>query len=142
MVIHMDYSCHVSPCGPSDICLLHLHLAIYYKRSSRSLHGFIWLGRPPKFVCLFKKIIKVVAACSLGCAVANPLFGYWNQKTLSTKKPLSVGFLLCAIGNLLYGLLPMLPIFMLSPVLLVSRFLTGFGAGESKLKMRQMLQAH
>ncbi|EGT47121.1 hypothetical protein CAEBREN_03800 [Caenorhabditis brenneri] len=25
----------------------------------------------------------VVAACSIGCTISNPLYGYWNQKTMS-----------------------------------------------------------
>ncbi|KAK6053581.1 hypothetical protein COOONC_08914, partial [Cooperia oncophora] len=82
----------------------------------------------------------IVAACSLGCAIANPLFGYWNQRTLSTKSPITFGFGICALGwfgyyigsarkhgNLLYALLPLL-----SPevkwYMLAARFLTGFGA--------------
>ncbi|XGW29436.1 hypothetical protein V3C99_008894 [Haemonchus contortus] len=70
----------------------------------------------------------VIAACSLGCAIANPLFGYWNQRTLSTKLPITFGFGVCALGNLIYSLLPLL-----SPeakwAMLTARFLTGFGAG-------------
>ncbi|KAK5972864.1 MFS domain-containing protein [Trichostrongylus colubriformis] len=70
----------------------------------------------------------IVAACSLGCAVANPLFGHWNQMTLSTTSPITFGFSICALGNLTYALLPLL-----SPnvkwFMLTARFLTGFGAG-------------
>ncbi|KAL6738139.1 hypothetical protein Aduo_011718 [Ancylostoma duodenale] len=70
----------------------------------------------------------VVAACSLGCAIANPLFGFWNQRTLSTKMPISFGFMVSAVGNLIYGLLPLLT-HEVKWVMLISRFLTGFGAG-------------
>uniref|UniRef100_A0A1I7X7U5 MFS domain-containing protein n=1 Tax=Heterorhabditis bacteriophora TaxID=37862 RepID=A0A1I7X7U5_HETBA len=40
----------------------------------------------------------VVAACSLGCAIANPLFGIWQQRTMSTKNPVTFGFSLSALG--------------------------------------------
>nr|CDJ82595.1 Major facilitator superfamily MFS-1 domain containing protein [Haemonchus contortus] len=70
----------------------------------------------------------VAAACSLGCALANPLFGLWNQRTGSTKIPVSFGFTICAIGNLLYALLPIIPSNS-KFVMLLARFLTGFGAG-------------
>ncbi|KAK5980359.1 hypothetical protein GCK32_015572 [Trichostrongylus colubriformis] len=41
----------------------------------------------------------VAAACSLGCALANPIFGVWNQRTGSTKIPVSFGFTICALGT-------------------------------------------
>ncbi|WKY06937.1 hypothetical protein Q1695_006817 [Nippostrongylus brasiliensis] len=70
----------------------------------------------------------VMAACSLGCAIANPLFGYWNQQTLSAKAPITFGFIVAALGNLVYGLLPLLTGHV-QWLMLVSRFATGFGAG-------------
>lgn len=72
-----------------------------------------------------------VAISSLGSAAANPCFGFWNQKTLSTKKPLSAGFLCCAVGNFLYGLLPVIPFHLFTPVLYFSRFLIGVGVGNT-----------
>ena len=69
---------------------------------------------------------------SLGSTAANPCFGFWNQRTLSTKKPLSVGFLCCAVGNFLYGLLPVVSFHLYTPVLYFSRFLIGVGVGNCK----------
>lgn len=73
-----------------------------------------------------------VAISSLGSAAANPCFGLWNQRTLSTKKPLSAGFLCCAVGNFLYGLLPVVSFHLYTPVLYFSRFLIGVGVGNCK----------
>ncbi|WKY06931.1 hypothetical protein Q1695_006815 [Nippostrongylus brasiliensis] len=70
----------------------------------------------------------VAAMASLGCAVANPLFGLWNQRTGSSKTPISVGFTASALGNLLYGLLPVLPS-NVKWAMLISRFFAGIGAG-------------
>lgn len=70
----------------------------------------------------------VVAAGSLGCAFANPLFGFWNQRTSSTKMPVSFGFTVSALGNFIYALLPMLPS-NVKWAMLIARFLTGFGSG-------------
>ncbi|CAJ0603064.1 unnamed protein product [Cylicocyclus nassatus] len=70
----------------------------------------------------------IVAAGSLGCAIANPLFGHWSQLTGSTKTPVCFGFSVSAIGNLIYALLPILPSY-IKWAMLISRFGTGFGAG-------------
>ncbi|VDM76613.1 unnamed protein product [Strongylus vulgaris] len=70
----------------------------------------------------------VVAAGSLGCAIANPLFGHWSQLTGSTKTPVCFGFIVSAVGNLIYALLPALPLYA-KWAMLISRFATGFGAG-------------
>ncbi|KAK5970800.1 Major facilitator superfamily domain-containing [Trichostrongylus colubriformis] len=70
----------------------------------------------------------VAAAYSLGCALANPIFGVWNQRTGSTKIPVSFGFTICALGNLLYAILPTLPS-SIRWTMLIARFFTGFGAG-------------
>ena len=45
----------------------------------------------------------VVASASIGCSVANPLFGWWNEKLLekggqSVVKPTIVGFVISAVG--------------------------------------------
>ena len=66
----------------------------------------------------------------LGAAFAAALLGYWTQKSNSTKIPVTMGFFLCAIGNLLYGLLPSLPDSMLTWTLIGSRFLIGAGTGN------------
>ncbi|KAK6746643.1 hypothetical protein RB195_000114 [Necator americanus] len=70
----------------------------------------------------------VAAAGSLGCALANPLFGFWNQKTGSTKTPVCFGFAISAVGNLVYALLPSLTS-NVKWAMLIARFATGFGAG-------------
>ncbi|KAK6039585.1 hypothetical protein COOONC_22909 [Cooperia oncophora] len=74
----------------------------------------------------------VIAACSFGCSVANPLFGLWNQKTMSIKAPVVVGMTMMLIV-LLKGK-PYLAYFHCSTqgqkwVMLFARLLTGFGAG-------------
>ncbi|KAL6738140.1 hypothetical protein Aduo_011719 [Ancylostoma duodenale] len=70
----------------------------------------------------------VVAAGSLGCALANPLFGLWNQRSGSTKIPVCFGFSVSAMGNLIYALLPLFPSG-IKWAMLIARFSTGFGAG-------------
>ncbi|PIO73605.1 hypothetical protein TELCIR_04424 [Teladorsagia circumcincta] len=71
----------------------------------------------------------VIAACSFGCAVANPLFGLWNQKTLSIKAPVVVGMIMMLGGQAIFGLLPLLNANQ-KWVMLFARLLTGFGAGD------------
>ncbi|CAJ0604380.1 unnamed protein product [Cylicocyclus nassatus] len=70
----------------------------------------------------------VIAACSLGCSIANPLFGYWNQKTMSIKAPVILGMLMMIIGQGIFALLPLLSSYQ-KYVMLGARLLTGFGAG-------------
>ncbi|EPB66812.1 hypothetical protein ANCCEY_14095 [Ancylostoma ceylanicum] len=70
----------------------------------------------------------VVAACSLGCSLANPLFGWWNQKTMSIKHPVIVGMLMAAAGQTFYGLLPLFSS-QQKWIMMGSRLVTGFGAG-------------
>ncbi|CAJ0562539.1 unnamed protein product, partial [Mesorhabditis spiculigera] len=70
-----------------------------------------------------------VSANSLGCLVANPTFGYWGQKTMKAAQPVGFAFAMAAIGNLLYGILPVLPISWFVPAMLLARFLAGIGAG-------------
>ncbi|KJH43777.1 transporter, major facilitator family protein, partial [Dictyocaulus viviparus] len=70
----------------------------------------------------------VVAACSLGCSIANPLFGWWNQKTLDMKSPIVVGMALMAIGQFIYGFLPLFDSNQ-KWIMMFSRLTTGFGAG-------------
>ncbi|CAJ0582809.1 unnamed protein product, partial [Mesorhabditis spiculigera] len=70
----------------------------------------------------------VVAAGSLGVLVASPLFGFWQQKTNSTKQPVMCGFLMAGLGNFFYAFLGYYGSYVL-PMALFSRFLAGFGAG-------------
>lgn len=60
---------------------------------------------------------------------SNPLYGLWNQKTLSCKWPTITGFLIAAIGQVMYGAI--------SEVqqhgkwyMLVARVVTGLGVGN------------
>ncbi|CAI2352047.1 unnamed protein product [Caenorhabditis sp. 36 PRJEB53466] len=71
----------------------------------------------------------VVAACNIGCTISNPLYGLWNQKTLSCKRPTITGFLIAAVGQVMYGAI--------SEVkehgkwyMLVARVVTGLGVGN------------
>uniref|UniRef100_A0A0N5AG21 MFS domain-containing protein n=1 Tax=Syphacia muris TaxID=451379 RepID=A0A0N5AG21_9BILA len=70
----------------------------------------------------------IVAAYSFGQMISSWLFGYWNQKTLSTRYPAICGLILAAIGNIIYGLLPK---FSSNHkwYMLVARLLTGGGSG-------------
>lgn len=60
----------------------------------------------------------------------NPVFGYWNQRTMSVVSPVVAGNILMAAGQLLYGLLPLFPADR-KWIMLIARFITGCGAGES-----------
>ncbi|PIC31320.1 hypothetical protein B9Z55_012061 [Caenorhabditis nigoni] len=71
----------------------------------------------------------VVAACNIGCCISNILHGLWNQKTMSCKWPTITGFLIAAVGQLMYGAI--------SEVqqngkwyMLVARVVTGLGVGN------------
>uniref|UniRef100_A0A1I7UMU6 MFS domain-containing protein n=1 Tax=Caenorhabditis tropicalis TaxID=1561998 RepID=A0A1I7UMU6_9PELO len=70
----------------------------------------------------------VVAACSIGCTISNPIYGYWNQKTMSVKWPIITGFLIAAFGQLWYGLLSLFD--NVKWMMLLARFLTGLGVGN------------
>ncbi|VDO51829.1 unnamed protein product [Haemonchus placei] len=70
----------------------------------------------------------VIAACSLGCSVANPLFGLWNQKTMSIKAPVIVGMIMMIIGQGVFGILPLFNSGQ-KWIMLSARLLTGIGAG-------------
>ncbi|KAK6055954.1 hypothetical protein COOONC_06541, partial [Cooperia oncophora] len=70
----------------------------------------------------------VIAACSLGCSIANPLFGLWNQKTMSIKAPVVVGMIMMIIGQSIFGLLPLFSSNQ-KWIMLFARLMTGFGAG-------------
>lgn len=70
----------------------------------------------------------VVAAYSFGQMISSWLFGYWNQKTMSTKHPAICGLTLAILGNILYGFLPL---FSSNHkwYMIVARLLTGWGSG-------------
>ncbi|CAB3396786.1 unnamed protein product [Caenorhabditis bovis] len=70
----------------------------------------------------------VVASCSIGCTIANPLFGYWNEKTMSVRNPAITGFMISAIGQFWYAILCVFP--NVKWYMLGARFLTGFGVGN------------
>lgn len=59
---------------------------------------------------------------------ANPIYGYWNQKTMSVKWPVITGFLIAAVGQLWYALLGFFG--NVKWFMLCARFLTGLGVGN------------
>ncbi|KHN72420.1 Major facilitator superfamily domain-containing protein 8 [Toxocara canis] len=71
----------------------------------------------------------ITTTYSIGQMFACWVFGYWNQKTMSTIKPATCGLVLMVIGNFLYGILPSLPSnhrwYMLG-----ARFIAGIGSGN------------
>ncbi|GMT10488.1 hypothetical protein PFISCL1PPCAC_1785, partial [Pristionchus fissidentatus] len=71
----------------------------------------------------------IIAGYSVGQAVASPLFGIWNQRTMSTKYPVALGLVFCIIGNLIYGILPTFTDGV-KWIMLVARFIIGFGSGN------------
>ncbi|KAK5968387.1 MFS domain-containing protein, partial [Trichostrongylus colubriformis] len=56
------------------------------------------------------------------------MFGWWNQKTMSIKKPLLVGTAMTITGQGLYGVLPLFDSNQ-KWIMMVARVITGFGAG-------------
>ncbi|CAJ0937304.1 unnamed protein product, partial [Mesorhabditis belari] len=71
----------------------------------------------------------IISANSLGCLMANPIFGWWSQKSMKAAQPVTFAFTAAAVGNLLYGLLPILNSSSIIPAMLTARFLCGIGAG-------------
>ncbi|PAV85992.1 hypothetical protein WR25_26552 [Diploscapter pachys] len=71
----------------------------------------------------------VIAAASIGQSIASPVFGYWNQKTHSVIQPVSAGFSVAIIGQLIYLLLPWFPSKSSRWIMLGARCLTGMGTG-------------
>ncbi|GMS80006.1 hypothetical protein PENTCL1PPCAC_2181, partial [Pristionchus entomophagus] len=71
----------------------------------------------------------IIAAYSVGQAIASPLFGIWNQRTMSTRYPVALGLVFCIIGNAIYGILPTFASG-IKWIMLVSRFIIGFGSGN------------
>ena len=65
---------------------------------------------------------------SIGQMFSSWIFGFWNQKTMSTKHPAAFGLAFTALGNVIYGLLPLLPSYQ-AWFMLMARFLAGFGSG-------------
>ncbi|CCD69474.1 Major facilitator superfamily (MFS) profile domain-containing protein [Caenorhabditis elegans] len=70
----------------------------------------------------------IVAACSIGCTISNPIYGFWNQKTMSVKWPAITGFLIAAVGQVWYGLLTVAT--NVKWLMLFARFFTGLGVGN------------
>uniref|UniRef100_A0A0M3IVZ1 MFS domain-containing protein n=1 Tax=Ascaris lumbricoides TaxID=6252 RepID=A0A0M3IVZ1_ASCLU len=71
----------------------------------------------------------ITAAYSLGQIIASWVFGFWNQKTMSTTQPACCGLAFMALGNTLYAILPQLPIHH-KWLMLFARLLVGFGSGN------------
>ncbi|CAI2353021.1 unnamed protein product [Caenorhabditis sp. 36 PRJEB53466] len=72
----------------------------------------------------------VVAACNLGCCLTSPLFGYWNQKTLSCKWPTIAGLFVAAAGQVMYALISKVEQYG-KWYMLAARVITGFGVGNT-----------
>jgi ceroid-lipofuscinosis MFS transporter 7 len=70
----------------------------------------------------------VIASFSFGQMLSSPLFGYWSQRTKSTKYPVMFGMMLTSVGNVLYALLPTIGDNS-KWLMLVARFIVGLGSG-------------
>uniref|UniRef100_A0A914VZ74 Major facilitator superfamily (MFS) profile domain-containing protein n=1 Tax=Plectus sambesii TaxID=2011161 RepID=A0A914VZ74_9BILA len=70
----------------------------------------------------------VIASYSVGQAVSSPIFGFWNQKTKGTRRPVMSGMVLTILGNLIYALLPTFSDNR-KWIMMFARFLVGFGSG-------------
>ncbi|CAJ0587587.1 unnamed protein product, partial [Mesorhabditis spiculigera] len=66
-----------------------------------------------------------LAGTSLSSIMADPLFGWWQQRT-SSIPPMLCGFTLTLFGNLFYALLPQFPETAVLGVLIISRLCLGF----------------
>ena len=71
----------------------------------------------------------IVAAYSLGQAIASPFFGFWSNRTRQTKIPVATGIAIMLVSNLLYCSTEAFPQSKRKWVLMASRFLCGLGAG-------------
>ncbi|CAI5448598.1 unnamed protein product [Caenorhabditis angaria] len=71
----------------------------------------------------------VVAACNIGCTISNPIYGYWNQKTMSCKQPVVCGLIIASIGQACYGAINLIHTngkwYMIG-----ARIITGLGTGS------------
>ncbi|CAO4381133.1 unnamed protein product [Caenorhabditis nigoni] len=72
--------------------------------------------------------VEIFLTAVLRIAESNPIYGYWNQKTMSVKWPVITGFLIAAVGQAWYGLLGMFD--NVKWMMLLARFLTGLGVGN------------
>uniref|UniRef100_A0AC35U0K4 MFS domain-containing protein n=1 Tax=Rhabditophanes sp. KR3021 TaxID=114890 RepID=A0AC35U0K4_9BILA len=71
----------------------------------------------------------IVATFSIGQTIGSPLFGYWSQKTSSTKHIVCVGIFFTIIGNAIYATLPSFSPSSALVWMIISRFIVGFGTG-------------
>ncbi|CAI5448353.1 unnamed protein product [Caenorhabditis angaria] len=69
----------------------------------------------------------ILALTALAGAFGNPLLGWWNQKSGSTRYPVIVAFGIAAIGNFIYAFAYLSP--NIKYTMLFARILTGFGPG-------------
>ncbi|CAI5451675.1 unnamed protein product [Caenorhabditis angaria] len=70
----------------------------------------------------------IVAACNIGSTISNPIYGYWNQKTMSVKWPTIAGFLIAAVAQTWYALLSLFS--NAKWYMLAARIMTGLGVGN------------
>uniref|UniRef100_A0A1I7UW19 MFS domain-containing protein n=1 Tax=Caenorhabditis tropicalis TaxID=1561998 RepID=A0A1I7UW19_9PELO len=70
----------------------------------------------------------IIASCNIGSTISNPIYGYWNQRTMSVKMPVIVGFLIAALAQTWYALLSLFPD--AKWFMLAARVITGLGVGN------------
>lgn len=126
-LVEEDFENRKSPWGSLWLCnfvqfLCGIQFAIYFTSMWPYLSGL-----DKKANLDFLGII--VAVFSIGQSIASPVFGFWSQKTLSTKHPSAFGLVLTAIGNLLYALLPTIK-HNVKWYMLASRIIVGVGSGN------------
>uniref|UniRef100_A0A0N5C5K7 MFS domain-containing protein n=1 Tax=Strongyloides papillosus TaxID=174720 RepID=A0A0N5C5K7_STREA len=71
----------------------------------------------------------IVAAFSIGQTIGSPVFGFWSQKTSSTRHVVCCGIFFTIIGNLIYATLPNFSSNCVVEWMVVSRLIVGFGSG-------------
>ena len=71
----------------------------------------------------------VVAAFSFSQLIGSPFFGFWGDKR-PTREPLVIALIINVIFNVLYSYCGAFPSGLASWVMLVSRAMVGFAAGE------------
>ena len=73
----------------------------------------------------------IVSVYSLGQIISSPLVGWWSNKSRQTKSCLYYGIITMLTGNIIYFFTGIIP-FEKKYVILISRFITGFGSCKYK----------
>ncbi|CEF71202.1 Major facilitator superfamily and Major facilitator superfamily domain, general substrate transporter-containing protein [Strongyloides ratti] len=71
----------------------------------------------------------IVASFSIGQTFGSPVFGFWSQKSSSTKNVVCCGIFFTIIGNIIYAALPNFSSNCVVEWMIVSRLIVGFGSG-------------